>query len=210
MFKYVLIGIGLLFIAANIFEKYFIPKTKSLGDDKLLKFIRLENSMYNMGIDLVRNEKEHFENWLNYLFNLTNIKPTSSFGDIMFNYKHVRLVYSYDNVVYKIQITSDINTLNRTNIDNSLKRGIIDAVIIKDDESMNVSKDLKRFIGPNNDFHKCLLPKEKDIFVDLEYILYQVDLNNWDKIFITDTFGETIELNLNESKMLKWNPNFTI
>jgi hypothetical protein len=186
----------------NFITKFVMVDNSLDHDDGMIKLVSLE-SLENLEgrLYLNKNKKLHLENWLNYIYCLNAIRPS----DIVDKYGLIDIVYTYGNKTYSIIINDDFHKHIQNDIKQHLKRDIIDAVITKDYDSMNITKYLKKFIGPNHDFHKSLNNNNN---TDLNNILHNLNLDYWDHIFITDTFGDTTKINLYETKFLDWNPNF--
>lgn len=225
MFILLLTGLGfiLLYKTAPYFKDfvettishYLIRDVESFHNDSH-KYINVNKIEFlekgNHFFDISEKDKFHFSNWLNYIYHINDTKPESE-CTLDFNELDVMLIhYTYNNKEYTIHMDKDFNDSHtRSNIEHSIfKKNIINAVISKTDNTHNldISDHLKKFIGPNSDFYKSLT--DSDITQNLNHILHHLDLDYWDKIHITDTHGNYIEIDLKETKILNWNNKITL
>lgn len=150
--------------------------------------------------------KIHFENWLNYIFYLSDIKPNTH---SKINWEEADLViitYNYNNNIYKIPLSKDFNNNTiRCNLkDRNFKSKIISAHIIKLEPyiTKDITYELKKFMGPNYDFYE-FNNNDSNLTTNINCILQDENLNNWDEITITNSFGEIQIINLKVNKYIK-------
>ena len=155
-------------------------------------------------------DKIHFSKWLSYLYKITDKKPDSKSNLYWKDLDIVLIHYNHNGTEYTIHLTEDFENVNNKQIDiikDKPRRNIVNANVIKENqEGKNITKDLKKFLGPNCDFHQSF----KNVSKDINHILHNLDLTYWDKINITDSFGNTFEIDIKNTKVLDWNPEFSL
>jgi len=206
----------------KVYNKVFLSNSKLLSDHRYIDVTSLEyvesGQDFNnaKGICLSDEDRLHFSNWLNYTYNLKTIKPESKCSMNLDKTKVTLVHYTHDNKEFTMKLDNNFGTDKHTNYFNTnglkstISRGIINAFISKGSTAEDITDDLKRFMGPNSDFYKSIFKNNNSLAIDLNHILHHLDLDYWDKITIADTFGDQITLDLKKTKILDWNPDFTI
>jgi hypothetical protein len=156
-------------------------------------------------------EYNHFTDWLNYSFKLSDIKPTSKSKLDFENIEFIVIDYTYNNNKYKINLNNDFSIPVCVEIKTSnLRRNILEADIKGCenllDHEMDITQRLREYLGPNHDF--CLrFPNVSD---SLDYMFTELYLSDWNNLNILDSFGHNHTINLKTNKTLKWDPEFTL
>lgn len=109
----------------------------------------------------------------------------------------IHVKYTLYNDTYMICIT-DIDNLSKTSMSKITKipRKIISAYLrTADNKHQDVTKELKMFQGPDNDFYKHLI----GVSMNISDILYEYNLSQWNQLVIFDLFGLETIINISEN-----------
>lgn len=217
-------------VLGNTVNDYLLNTNEKYKNKIQLKEIKVfftHSSMKNRLCKYIKNEDdhEHLEKSLNYIFGFSDKKPVDTTTNICWNYVElVILTYVYPKTQYdpypkeyKIQLQQDI-LIEKTPIFQSKKilyQEIDKALIIREEKLENknnkiytedISEILKQFAGPYSDFYKSF----NGISQNLNYILYDMELDYWNRIEITDTFNEKTIIDLKHTNIIDWNPEFSL
>ena len=143
-------------------------------------------------------ENLNFVDWLNYLHNVIDTKPDTKW-DVDWDKVEIILIhYTYKNKEYTMYIKEDFNKQTPIKIKNSLIKDVLSATITNENETRDITKELKRFVGPNGDFHN-------NNCKEIKSILHNFNIDDWCHINILDSFGilTTIDLKKDDYINLK-------
>jgi len=201
----------------------------SIGDIGYAHHDSVHDSLYNTGdlnmsvygLEYTKDESHlvssvserdevYLSGWLNYIYRITDTIPEGKYIITFPLEDGMLLHYTYCNRKYTINLDTLCKLIDkgekcpREYIAVGPRRGIIYAHIVSrlDFESTDITRDMKKSMGVNSDFYKGVTGCQPDI----KDILYYLDLDFWDKVIISDTFGGITTLDLNDGTTLSWTP----
>ena len=219
-----IIATGLFFamsyVGYKVFKKYeeYKELDKSINKNP---FIKNSNNLSKIEITHITENNDELKNLIEK--SLNNIYYPDQENDeneendenneenIISPHDKILVEYNLNNNCYSLWVTGKIFEIIKNNSKNNggLKRQIISAYLKSEnnDETVDVSKLLKEFHGPNSDFN-LNLNGVSHLWSD---VLYPYNITNKDSswynstLIINDLFGSTTTINTFEQDIIQWN-----
>lgn len=191
----------------NIYHKLFEKDISAFGEHVLIvKNIWIHKKYGNYPIE--DKDVYYYTLQLNILFGYINLHSNSlrykkiDWGTIDF----ILINYNLKDRDYSIILTKDFTEIKKDEIPKLCVNDIFKGVLYShDNDKVDVTNILKRYIGPHKDFYKYLGIEETR---DLRYILNDYNLDDYVYLEVESIFGTKKVIYLEDNKIIDWDPQF--